>query len=290
MKEYLTADVVANNVRMRRCIDDRVAIICEGGTDATLFEYLCDAESCIIQIARDRDTAVKTVQILNSDDFRDSIAIVEADFARILGTLECEPNIFHTDSHDVETMLLLSPSLDRLVAELGSREKIDAFAKNRNPMLANEIFTIAGPIGALRLLSQRRDLALSFKGIRYARFIDKDSGELDLGDLIDEVTRRSTGPPPDKQRLIDDVNSILHEGIEPLELCQGHDCVAVLLVLLTKLLGNLSNTELDVEAISRELRLAYSEGYFSETQLFVSLIDYESKVSTQRIVRRPIPT
>lgn len=273
---------------MRRSIDDRVVVICEGGTDATLFEYLCDSESCVIQIARDRDTAVQTLQILNSDGFRDCIAIVDADFARILGTLESEPNIFHTDTHDVETMLLLSPSLDRLVAELGSREKIDAFTKNRNPLLVNEVLSIAKPIGALRLVSLRHKLSLNFKGIRYARILDKDTGKLDIGALVDEIARRTTGTEHDRQQLVKAIESTLHENIDPRDLCQGHDCVAVLLVLLTKLLGNRSNTELDVELLNRELRLGYSETYFSETRLCASIISYESNVTTQRIVRRAI--
>ncbi len=100
------------------------------------------------------------MEILNKENFQRILAIVDADFER----LECLPNVPNlilTDTHDLETMLIQSPALDKVLAEIGSEEKITKFGKD----IRSVLLQAGKPIGYLRsctiLNGARSQLTLS---------------------------------------------------------------------------------------------------------------------------------
>ena len=70
-------------------------------------------------------------------------------------------------------MLLESPSLDKLLDEFGSEQKIARFTESNKTDVRQALLIAAGPIGYLRWASQRNNLSLTFEGIVFSRFIDR---------------------------------------------------------------------------------------------------------------------
>ena len=65
--------------------------------------------------------------MLERDEVSGVIAIVDANFMDFKGGRRASPNLFVTDTHDLETMILNSPALEKILIEFGSAMKIDRF-------------------------------------------------------------------------------------------------------------------------------------------------------------------
>ena len=136
MRQYIDSDDLAGEVRMGRSLDPRTVLIVEGATDARFFERFVDHEHCYVLAAHDRERAVAVLRVLNSVPLSGILAIVDADFRRLTGTLEPDQSLLYCDGHDLEIMVLQSQALDRVVTEHCSQEKLNAFlSKSKQPMV-----------------------------------------------------------------------------------------------------------------------------------------------------------
>ena len=87
------------------------------------------------------------------------------------------------ETYDLEALLIKSTALESVLIEFGSTKKISCRAQNPR----KELIDAALPIGCLRLHSRRSELTLKFDGMRYARFVDRDSLQTDVRELVREV-------------------------------------------------------------------------------------------------------
>ena len=182
MKNYITADDVANGIRMTRTQFSGTFLIVEGQTaDLRVYKRLIDSEQAQATPAHNKNNALAALKILEDAHFDGVVVIVDADFWRLEGVEPTSPNLFITDTHDLETMLLESPSLEKLLDEFGSEQKIANFIANSKMNLRQALLTAARPIGYLRWASQRNDLSLTFEGIVFSRFIDRNTLHIDTG-------------------------------------------------------------------------------------------------------------
>src|SRR5262245_19497546 len=129
MRTFLTPVEIANEIRMTRTSHDGAFLIVEGDTDARFYKRMVDSGKCRISIAHNRENAVQLVTILQGDNFAGFLAIVDADFDVLEGAVFGSSNIFLTDTHDLETMMLKSPALEKLLLEMESETKLDDFVK-----------------------------------------------------------------------------------------------------------------------------------------------------------------
>ena len=113
MKESLTAHSIANQIRMTRSVHSGSSLlIVEGKTaDPRLYGRFVDPEHCQIVSAPGKELALAALKILEDDDFAGVAAIVDADLWRLQGGAPSSPNLFITDGHDLEAMILKSPAL-----------------------------------------------------------------------------------------------------------------------------------------------------------------------------------
>ncbi|MEG4347888.1 DUF4435 domain-containing protein [Microcoleus sp. A003_D6] len=124
-------------------------LIAEGDTDARVWKNLVDSTNCRVENAHNKDNAVKVLNILEKDNFAGVLAIVDADFWILEGTVNSNPNLLLTDTHDLETMLLKSPSLEKVLSEHGSEQKVKDFGKD----IRQTLLESAKVIGYLRWAS-----------------------------------------------------------------------------------------------------------------------------------------
>src|SRR5512136_2448157 len=99
MREYITAARTANKIRMQRSQHDGSFLIVEGDTDARVFNNLVDRDKCQVENACNKEMAVGALNILEKDNFAGVLAIADADFSRLEGTVPSSPNLLLTDTH-----------------------------------------------------------------------------------------------------------------------------------------------------------------------------------------------
>ena len=296
MRQFLDGDDLASEARMARSLDPRAVLVVEGATDARFFERFVDHEHCYVLAAHDRKRAVAVLRLLNAGQFPGVLAIIDADFGRITGALEAETNILFCDGHDLEMMLIRSKSFERVVGEHCSATKLSVLLKTRKPemLLSTLLAQVCQPLGAFLLVSLREDLGLKFEDLTFKDFVDNESLNIDLPQLIRSVMNKSS--LHDSQlagRLEQKVSAELNVASQIWDMSRGHDCVEMLSFALRTTIGTKkSKTDdrkpipVNAELLERELRLAFSEVDFSMTMLFNEIQGWESANGEYRMLLR----
>ncbi len=284
MRNYITADDVANGIRMARAQFSGTFLIVEGQTaDLRVYKRLIDSKRVQVTPAHNKDNALAALKILEEADFAGVVAIIDADFWRLEGLCPTSPNQFMTDTHDLETMLLESPSLEKLLDEFGSEQKIARFTENNKTNVRQVLLSAADPIGYLRWASQRNNLSLKFEGIVFNRFINRDTLHVDSSELIREVKNKSRRHDLSDNDLQDKLDELVDSKHSSWDICCGHDLVCILSVGLSRVLGSNQHREVEPEVLEKFLRAGYESAYFLSTQLYQSLRRWETSNSPFRI-------
>ncbi len=271
---YRTPDRIVNSITMQRSQYRGAFLVVEGDTDRRFYQNFVNRAECQIVIAHDKEKAINVMGILDQANFVGVLAIIDADFWVLEGReLSC-PNLFMTDTHDLETMILKSPALEKFLAEYGSPEKIKGFETQhgaiREFLLSNGIH-----IGYLRWLSLIDGLALKFEELSFSKFLDEKTLVVSIEKFIKTVKNHSQ-----KAQLVEkDIQhkmDKLKNNHAPWYVCCGHDLINILSVGLHKIWGSHSSKEIEPETIEKNLRLAYEYAYFLETQLCQAIKNWET--------------
>jgi hypothetical protein len=271
MKEYISSDSIANTIRMLRTQHTGSFLIAEGDTDSRVWKNLVDSTKCRVENAYNKDNAVKVLNILEKDNFAGVLAIVDADFDILEETLPLSPNLLLTDTHDLETMLLKSPALEKVVTEHGSAEKIESFAKD----IRQTLLESAKIIGYLRWASLKFNYCLKFEGLAFNKFVDDRTLILDESDLIQTVKKKSQKQGLDEQEIRENMESLKTDTQDIWHVCCGHDMISILSIGLCKALGSFSSQKADPNVLESYLRVAYESAHFRETKLYRSIQTWE---------------
>ncbi len=273
MKKYLTADDIANNVRMIRTQQKGTILITEGSTDMRLYQRFVNTDKCTIIPANGKDNAIKVIRILEKFNFKGIFTIVDLDFWKLDGIEQRGDNILTTDTHDIETMLISSKALDNLLVEFGEEHKIRAL----NIPVRDLLYEVTLPLGIFRWISSssKERLSLRFKDIVFENFIQFRPFSINLSRLIREVKTNSRNMNISEKRLKREIISLMKKGPEPEQVCSGHDVVAILTIGLNHVFGNRTSEDVSEAVVDRVLRLSYDITIFRETKLYASIQEWE---------------
>ena len=273
MKDQITPDRIANSIRLLRGDHEGVFLIVEGHSDKLIYERLVNKQEVRVTSADGKNNAIKALSILEKEDnFRRVVAVIDADFSRIEQQIPHSNNLFLTDEHDLEMMLIKSAAFDKLLKERGSEEKIKAFTED----IRETLLKLGQEIGKLRWLSLRNKLDLKSEGLKFVKFIDKEKLSINIDELIISIKNHSQKPSLDEQQIKQDLSVISDENHDPWQLCCGHDFIDILAIALCKVLGTWNANDVKTEVLERELRLAYELSYFYQTQIYQLMVNWQS--------------
>jgi hypothetical protein len=286
VRESLTADSIANDIRMTRSLHSGSFLIVEGeSTDPRVYGRFVDPKSCQMVPAPGKELALGALDILENGGFSGVAAVVDADFWRLEGKEPTGPNLFITDGHDLETMILKSRSLEKLLAEFGSPAKLRRITQRGDRSLRKLLLDLACPLGYLRWISALHSLELAFRDIAFGRFIDRTTLTLDVIKMIRVVKHKSGRHDLVEDELhnaiceLEDINS--HD---PWDVCCGHDLVGVLSLGLRTALGSNNAGDVKPELLQKFLRAGYEPDDFLETELCQSLLAWQAANEPFRIL------
>ena len=261
--------VIANSIRLKRSNQKACFLLVEGRDDRLFFQKFVNLVTCKIVVAETKENVVNVIQILEGDRFPGILGVIDADFDRVEGKEWGSGNLILLETHDLETLLIRSPALERVLVEFGSQEKIEGFGRDVRVTLV----AAAISIGCLRLHSLRAGLNLRFQGLRYVTFIDADSLAINSTSLVLEVKNRSQRFDLPSEDLEGAIRSLERElsGQDPWQVCSGDDLVSILALALRKALGTNNSTEVSGAILCQSLRLAYHDDDFANSRLIEDL-------------------
>jgi Protein of unknown function (DUF4435) len=143
---------LANTVRLMRVGYEGAILLVEGPSDARVYGRMVEAPLCRVVPGYGKERTLEALEILIRDRVPGVAGVVDADFARILGGSPASANIFVTDAHDLEMVMIASPAFEKVVEEFASPGKV----KGEN--VRQVILTGGEIIGCLRLVSTQMGL------------------------------------------------------------------------------------------------------------------------------------
>ena len=261
---------VLNSIRLQMRHElgkNKIWIIVEGITDQNLFERLLKSEKVAVnQSYAGLKGLIFIVQELLKETDK-VIGIRDADFTRLTNNIKSEKNVFLTDCHDTE-MMLISADNTYLSVVIECRVSRDTAIETRQKIQKSIIF-----IGGLKWMNDVDDLELNFKNLGLSDFYNPTLLSLDAQGYLDAVMKRS--PNKKKSVSLDDVNRQISSIDDLLNLCNGHDFLNALSLYINS--NPLCKHGIGIDEIGRLFRLAYGFMDFKNTELFKKLSDWESR-------------
>jgi Protein of unknown function (DUF4435) len=278
MRENLTADRYVNTIQQQRSTFAGTFLLVEGRSDKIAYGNSVDNVFCQFVVTGGKENVIKVLNSLEKFGCNGVLAIVDADFDHLESLSPQSPNLLRTDTHDLETMILQSPALDRILEVYASEDKLKGFGRDVRATLLEAGMSI----GYFLWVSISEDLNLIFDNIDFSKFIDKETLAIDENKMIKVITDKSQQPGLNNAATQQKITAKRNSKHDPWQVCRGHDLVEILSIGLRKAIG--SNKAIDVEACSDErkntlenqLILAYGAAYFFKTQLYQEILAWES--------------
>lgn len=272
MREFLSGHTIANRIRLQRSAHAGSFLLVEGDTDARMFKNFRD-EECSVVPAHGRQNLLGAARILLQNGFEGLLAIADADFDRLEGKAPPYPEVLFTDTHDLETLLVRSSALDRVLNERGSDDKLKGGAEQVRRALLDAI----SPLGFLRWANHRGDHGVSFADVRFGSFIDKRTLEVSTDDLHQHLLNLNGHHKRAlMERIRHEVQQLMRHPADLWQVCQGHDMVEVLALGLQQRFGTHNAKDVHPDTVAAMLRLAFRWEDFRQTDLYHSIRQWES--------------
>ena len=280
-----TVHSIVNTARMMRTQYTGTILIVEGSTDARVYGSLVRETECRLIPATGKDKAVGALELLENGGFDGVLTIVDADFQRLDGIEPNSSNLLLTDSHDLETMILHSDALDKVLSEFGSSREIEKLGRPiRNILLEGGL-----PVGYLRWLSSpaKDKLSLKFKKLSFDKFVDEKTLRVSIDNLIRELKTNSKDSTLGENETKLKIMALAGEGHDPWQVCSGHDLVQILSIGLINVFGNpRRGATATPDQVDVALRLAYNYSHFCLTRLRNSIKDWEKVNPSFRVLHQ----
>jgi len=268
-----------------------IGVIVEAKTDEDLYGGLFVRKNCVFFHSNGWSKALPALQQANQQKLKGVICIIDADFRRIENEKPEMENLFMTDCHDAEMMMIHSPAWEGILNEYadnstpssGGSSKLDKFEQTHQD-IKTHLLEACKPLSCLILLSKKENLSLEFKKFiknknkykypDYSKFIHHRKLICDVNDLIKTIEDFSKQHNlfRDKPELKEQLDHLITTEFDLLELCNGHHFINVFVFAL----GEIGSKNTAREDIETNLRTAYRPQDFQQTNLYNDLKNWQN--------------
>ena len=248
--------------------NQRYWVLVEGITDQKLYQKLIDGEKTHVKAVPQGGIAklrlvLSTLLSESTESLQPAthvLGIRDADFLHLDGQQELQENLFITDVHDAEMMIIAcNETFQSWISEY-LPEELNNFKQLREQFLHSLIF-----LGGLRWLNDGEDLGLNFED-----FYHETYSNLDKQVCIDKLEKRS----PQRKRSVstEEIDKLVIDVTDYYQLCNGHDMENVMARWVSKQYKGIKP-----EQVGAALRVAYRKQDFIATQLYQNLTHWQKQ-------------
>ena len=250
----------------------RKNLIIEGKTDIKLFKNFINETQVKVRAVTGKDNILKVMNDFPVNKKSFIHAVADADFDHILGRKDERErnNIYLTDFHDMEIIMVLSESFDRLFNEYRDYSvENDLMSSNK---LKSKIFEVCKDLGKIRYLNYINNYELKFKNISYddcIRFKD-DNLILDLDFFLYKLIQRSEHGKVSMDELKTKLIELEDDYFHLEQICCGHDFTKLLAIFL-KESKDFEGKNHSADKLEGSLRISFSINNFESFELYKKL-------------------
>jgi hypothetical protein len=285
MIENMTPDRIANSIMQDTNYTGHYLLV-EGIKDSKLYSKFFDSSTTRIKETFGCEKLKEVYEILDSRGFLRKLGILDKDFHQLTNTLISKNDIFYTDDHDIEIMIVKTDALENVIKMYADKEKIEKFEKKKKNTIRNEIFSLCDNIGYLKLANQKHNLGLVFKPktpdgntIKYNDFISDKlvfEGKIKLIQSVINFSNNKSSKIKNRTEIEAKYDLESKTQYNSDLLSNGHDFSNILFLCLKKTLRSTSKMIRDGNCVENSLILAYEYEEFKSTQLYTSILNWQN--------------
>lgn len=264
----------ANQISMSKSSYKGTYFLVEGYADLKLFKKFIDENNCRVKFIPGKTLAIDVLKILEKRNESGVLLLVDADYDHLEGIKPMSVNMFYTDNHDIETMIISTNALENLLNEFSDKRKLTKFEKFKSNHLRSVLLTTCISIGYVRWASIHNNWTLKFRDLVFSVFIDFKNLNLHYQKFLSELIKNSRSNKIPLSVIIKEVKLLTTKSSDPWMICSGHDLTEILLISLKFIFGYNVAT-LTREKLEAILRLAYEFRFFKKTILYSELKRWE---------------
>lgn len=261
--ESQTTDSIASQIKLLltyTIANDKVLIIVEGTDDKKFYSrYFDETNTMIYQaIGCDRLNEIVKNNIENKDHF---IVIKDADFCHIMHVSSQYSNMFMTDAHDYEMMIVTS-------TDSFWKALLHEYLEN-NKVILNEVKKVPEEIQMyswLKLYSMVKTLNVNFKSFKLSLVYDGEE-PVSQDKCFDKLASMPKSIMRHIEKLDFDQTLANYAAYDLMQLTNGHDFCEGVCYKYRKMTGK----SLSTKEIESCLRLSFSEDDFKTTNLYKNI-------------------
>lgn len=252
--------------------DNSAILIVEGDSDVKFFrkfvknEYYVLQPDSLIDIDEGRKVKViETIKKANEENINGIIGIIDADFDNLIGFPQ-EENLYRTDTHDLESMLLKSKKAFKQI--LVKYAKADClFSDNELAEVLKILLESSKYIGYALWCSNDYKWMVRFKDFPINECIN-DKHEIDIECMCEMLVNKSVNKAIDKELVKGEVCKKVIERWDLWQVCRGKE---MLRVLAHYIKHDIKNVNIRPENLKEDLILAFDKDDLMSTSLYLSL-------------------
>lgn len=288
----------------------KIFVITEGPYDLDVYDRCFNSDACILRIANSKENVREVVKGVCADEAqsvapstpeekgdgssggeRRIIGIIDRDYSLFDSSLEVGRNIFWTDTHDLETMLIASGALERVIEHIEGIALPQTFAQRaygslREGDLRAALTRAARYLGLAVFVNNEFGLNITFKHINckkrdtFSRFVNAETLECDIEAMKQVIIDKNSDKGEDFinifEGMVRDSGGYYFEY--PWHICRGHDLICVLLRDLNMRYSLRDGEQIKGRDLERLLRRHYQAVYFADTDLCRQIRRWEEEI------------
>jgi Protein of unknown function (DUF4435) len=234
-------------------------VLVEGESDIRLFRKFFKLENCKVEnIPGGKFKLEECVKDLIKKSSL-LIGLRDADFLHLEGTAYSEPNMFLTDLHDMEMILISEEDVfSALIFEH------TALSKDKHNEVRNNVIAAIKLVGHLKLLNDRENIEYKFEPT-FKDLISFSKLEIDLKKYFIRILSKSPNAKITDLKIVEKkINALNGAGFDSLQITNGHDFIKA----LSQYLKESSGATVGDDEIASSLRISYNIDHFKKTKLF----------------------
>ncbi|MDF2599154.1 MAG: hypothetical protein K0Q54_1977 [Methylobacterium brachiatum] len=255
---------IAQEIRIERQVHKGAFLLLEGQTDVNRFAEFVDDVECSIVNCYGRPKAIGAVEILYDEGFEGALAVVDADFDRVLGSLKVHEGVIYSEGHDFDVDWAQPEVIRRYLLEAGDDAKCAALGGY------NAIMTLVReslkPISVARYLNQRGNIRYRLSGI----YIDRcyANMQVDIDAYVALIFENRTPPQAEKDAVKGLIEQHSKAAFDLLQITNGHDFATALGVCLRDQLGARKIQQSYGSEVEMHVRLIFNDAHFKATRVY----------------------
>lgn len=246
----------------------KVLLVVEGNDDKKVYGRMFDKDIVIVYPLGSCNNFDILLKTLNPKFYPRLAVIKDADFEHIVGLEYTYPNLFRTDTHDAETMMMTDAFYEVLKME---------FLDGDENLLKNmmSVHSEILPLSWLKLACKEQKRLINFGTFSTYRFYQGDS-PADIGKIAKVLSKIpenvAKGVP-----TVTDVNAVKSKygAVDNKQLNNGHDLCNGFAYKYKVLKGGKS--ELNIDTLEKVLRTSFTMSQFANTHLYASMEAWAAK-------------